>query len=205
MQTVKRKIGFLRTTAIGGLLFLLPLIVLGALIGQLAPIVMAVATALYGILPLKTPGGIAILLLIALALVILLCFAAGVLAKRSIGQKISNLFEKNITMLIPRYTIIKEQMKGSIGGEELRSSMKPIIAKMDDCWRVGFEMERQQGHCIAVYLPGSPDPWNGQVVFLPPDRVQPLGIEFSETLALFDRLGRGGAEWLAAAAIPLAE
>jgi hypothetical protein len=38
-----KHIGFLKTTAIGGLLFLLPLIIVGALIGQVVPIVMTVA------------------------------------------------------------------------------------------------------------------------------------------------------------------
>ena len=43
---VKKSFGFLKTTAIGGLIFLLPLIVIGILVGEIAPIVLAVAKVL---------------------------------------------------------------------------------------------------------------------------------------------------------------
>ena len=46
MKRPASSIHFLRTTAIGGVLFLLPLIVLGALIGQVVPIVMSIAETL---------------------------------------------------------------------------------------------------------------------------------------------------------------
>ena len=59
----KNPLGFLKTTAVGGLLFLLPLIVAGALIGQMVPIVQAIAEVIKKVLPgaFKTPGGIALL------------------------------------------------------------------------------------------------------------------------------------------------
>ena len=41
MNQTRDPIHFFRNTAIGGLLFLLPLVVIGALIGQVAPIVMS--------------------------------------------------------------------------------------------------------------------------------------------------------------------
>ena len=97
MNQKKNPFGFVRTTAIGGLLFLLPLIVVGALIGQVVPIVITVAHFLREILPgtFRTPGGLAILILLAIAVVLLLCFAAGVIARNSIGRKFSEAFEKN--------------------------------------------------------------------------------------------------------------
>ncbi len=190
MKEAKKHFGFLKTTALGGLFFLLPLIVLGALIGQLVPIVMTIAEALYGILPLKTPGGIALLLGIALAIVVLTCFVAGVIARRSIGQRISRYFEKNIALLFPRYTIIKEQMRGTLGGPELRPNMKPVVARMQDCLRIGFEIERGKNELVTVYLPGAPDAWSGIVVYLDQARVQPLDTEFWDTVAIFERLGR---------------
>ncbi|MGI9515485.1 MAG: DUF502 domain-containing protein, partial [Pirellulaceae bacterium] len=105
MKEARKHFGFLKTTALGGLFFLLPLIVLGALIGQLVPVVVTIAEALYELVPLKTPGGIALLLAIAIGIVVLTCFIAGVLARRAIGQRISRYFEKNIALLFPRYTI----------------------------------------------------------------------------------------------------
>jgi uncharacterized membrane protein len=131
----------LRTTAIGGLLFLLPLIVVGALIGQVVPIVMTIAAALGDILPgfVKTPGGIALLVLLAIAVLLLLCFAAGLIARWSFGRSLSAAFEKKLVLFFPRYAILKDQMADSIGGDQAKAQMKPVMVRFDDSVRIGFE------------------------------------------------------------------
>ena len=189
-------IGFLKTTAIGGLLFLLPLIVIGALIGQAVPIVLAVHKVLEKQLPWRTPTGVALLLLLSIAIVLLICFAAGLLARRSFGKWISEHFEKTLLLLFPRYLVIKNQMAGSIGGDTNKPRMKPVLARFDDSMRIGFEMERTDDGQVTVYLPGSPDPWEGVVAMLRADRVEPLDVEFGEAVATLEQLGRGSAALL---------
>ena len=139
MKQSHSPIGFLRTTAIGGLIFLLPLIVLGALIGQVIPIVITIAEVLGEILPLKTPGGIAVLIALAIAIMLLLCFGAGLLARKSFGRRISEAFEKKLVLLFPRYVILKDQMADSIGGDQTKPKMKPIAVRFDDSIRIGFD------------------------------------------------------------------
>ena len=187
-------IKFLRTTAIGGLLFLLPLVVIGALIGQIAPIVMAVAETLGGFLPgfLKTPSGIALLIVLAIAILLLLCFAAGLLARRSFVSSLSRAFEKKLVLFFPRYAILKDQMADSIGGDENRPQMKPVLVRFDESMRIAFETERDDSaRRVVVYLPGSPDPWAGKVVIVDADRVEPLDAEFGVAAATCEQLGRG--------------
>ena len=186
----RRFINFLKTTAIGGLLFLLPLIVLGALIGQLVPIVTSVATALHEHIPVKTPSGYAFLTALAIAIVLLLCFGAGVLAKWSLGRKISSAFEKKLTLFFPRYAILKDQMADTIGGDETRPAMKPVLVTFDECSRIAFETERDKG-LVTVFLPGSPDPWAGKTVMVKEERVEKLTSEFGDTASTCEQLGRG--------------
>jgi uncharacterized membrane protein len=61
----------LKTTAIGGLLFLLPVIVVGALIGKVVPVIQKVAEVLHEKIPFEVPGGIAFHLLLASVVVLL--------------------------------------------------------------------------------------------------------------------------------------
>jgi uncharacterized membrane protein len=198
MSQQPNPIRFVRTTAIGGLLFLLPLIVVGALIGQVVPIVMTVAEALSEIIPVKTPGGIAVLIVLPIAVLLLLCFGAGMLATWSLGKRLSGFFEKNIVLLFPRYAILKDQMADTIGGDHAKPSMKPVLVKFDESSRIGFETERSEATgLVAVYLPGSPDPWAGKVVLLDVDRVELLNAEFGVAAATCEQLGRGSAKLLA--------
>lgn len=200
MKQAIKTFGFLKTTAIGGLFFLLPLIVLGALIGQVVPIIRAVTESLHTFVKVDTPSGIALLVGLAISIIVLACFVAGVLARRSIGQKLNFLFEKNISMLFPRYTIIKEQMRGSIGGESLKPNMKPVLVFLQDHRAIGFEMEPLDDDQVAIYLPGAPDAWSGRVILVPSSQVQPLHADFWETVLVFGELGRGSKSVLESAA-----
>ncbi len=200
MNHASRTIRFLRTTAIGGLLFLLPLIVLGALIAQIVPIVISIAEVLAEILPgaVKTPGGVSLLILLAILVLLMLCFGAGILARRSFGRKLSVWFEKKLVLLFPRYAILKDQMADTVGGDQNRPQMKPIVVRLDDMKRVAFETERSEdGQHVSVYLPGSPDPWNGTVAIVDSDRIEPLDAEFGEAAATCEQLGRGCAVLIA--------
>ena len=186
-------IRFLKTTAIGGLLFLLPLIIIGALIGQVVPIVMSVAELLSEYIPVKTAGGISLLVLLAIVIVLLLCFAAGLLARWSLGKRLSETFERYLLLFFPRYAIIKDQMADSIGGRVTKPRMKPVHVKFEESLRIGFEIERNEEGLVTVYLPGSPDPWMGTVVLLNADRVERAKLEFGEAVAIFEQLGHGSA------------
>ena len=200
MNQPRSHFGFLKTTAIGGLLFLLPLIVIGALIGQIVPLVLTIARFLGDMLPgfLKTASGIALLIVLAIAILLLLCFVAGIFARRSFGQKLSAAFEKNLLLLFPRYAILKDQMADSIGGDQTKPQMKPVFVRFDDCTRIGFETERDEAaKLVTVYLPGSPDPWSGKVAVVSTGRVETLKASFGEAVATCEQLGRGSATLLA--------
>ncbi len=187
---VIKSFGFLKTTAIGGLIFLLPVIVIGALVGQVVPIVMTVSEVLSEYIPLKTPSGIAILIALSVGIVLLMCFAAGLIARWSIGKKLSKFVENNLILLFPRYAIYREQLKGSIGGDQNKPVMIPVIVHFDDYSRIAFEVERIEGPRVSLYMPGSPDTWSGYVIFMSPDRVERLEIPFSEALGICERMGR---------------
>ena len=188
----KRFINFLKTTAIGGLLFLLPLIVVGALVGQIAPIVVTVASALNEYIPVKTPTGIAVLIGLSIAIILLLCFAAGMFARWSFGKKITTAFEKKLSLFFPRYSILKDQMADTIGGDETRPQMKPVLVVFQEYQRIAFETERDEKQGLAtIYLPGSPDPWSGKAVILKLDRVTRLDADFGHAAATCEQVGRG--------------
>lgn len=197
MTKTSNPLGFMKTTAIGGLLFLLPLIVVGALIGQVVPIVMGIAESLASILPgfVKTPGGIALLFLMAIVILALICFSAGLIARRSFGKSLLEAFEKKLVLLFPRYAILKDQMADSIGDEQAKTQMKPVTVRFDDHVRIGFETERSDKlEFVSIYLPGSPDPWAGMVVMIDKGRVEPLAAEFGDAVATCEQLGRGIAQ-----------
>lgn len=185
---------FVRTTAIGGVLFLLPLIVVGVIIGQVIPVVLPIAESLDKFLPdvIKTFGGVTLLIILAILILLMLCFSAGVIAQISLSRSLSAAFEKKLVLLFPRYAILKDQMADSIGGEQARPQMKPALVQCDGMKRIAFETERSTDlGIVTVYLPGSPDPWAGIVAIFNVDQIESLNAEFGEAVAICEQLGRG--------------
>ena len=134
------------------------------------------------------------MVLLALVVLLALCFAAGIVARNSLGRKFAAAFEKKLLLFFPRYAILKDQMSDSIGGEQSRPRMKPVVVRFDDYTRIAFETDRdEESGCVSVYLPGSPDPWAGTIVLVGRERVDVLTIEFGEAVALCEQLGRGSA------------
>ena len=192
MHSSKTKIGFLKTTGIGGVLFLLPLIVLGALVGQIIPIVLTIAKLLGDIIPvpIQTPTGISLLIGAAILVLMFICFAAGIIARRSFGRRISATFEKNLTMLFPRYAIFKDQIAGTLGGDKDHPTMTPVMVRMVDSFQVAFEVDRSEKGFVTIFFPGSPDPWTGKLAMVESQQVQPLHLKFVDADSVFETLGR---------------
>lgn len=181
---------FLRTTAIGGVLFLLPLAVLGGILGYVFNVVYAIYIPMAEYIPVSTASGVAILFSIAVGILIMLCFLAGLAARRAIGMRFTKTVERNLTMMFPKYAIYKDILAGNIGGEAAAPSLCPVTVKMQDRIQIGYESGRTDEGLVIVYLPGAPDPWNGTVVLVEPEQVNPLDVDFNETAAICERLGR---------------
>jgi uncharacterized membrane protein len=74
--------------------------------------------------------------------------------------------------------------------------MSVVVARFDDLWQIGFEIERIEGGKVAVFLPGSPDPWSGSVCIAEADRVTPVDLPVAAVAKMVRRLGRGANEAL---------
>lgn len=197
---VAHSIGVLKTTAIGGIFFLLPLVVIGALAGQVMQIAWIAARSVHEYMPIKTATSYGLLVTISILLILLLCFLAGLAAKRSLGKRFTESVEKYLLMLFPRYAIFKEQLTGNIGGEVLRNQLIPVLVLVPEGQRMGMEVERQvvEGtEWVTVFSPGSPDPWSGSIVMVESFRVKRLDVPFTEAITTAEQLGRGSIRLLA--------
>lgn len=212
MNHVNRHLSFLRATAIGGIFFLLPLVVLCVLLGQIAQMVFAISVQVQPFLRdwlgIEGPAGYVLVIVIVVLAIVLMCFVSGMLASRSIARRFTIWVEKYLLMLFPRYAIFKEQLSGNIGGEIAKNRLKPVCVRLDGYTRLAFEVERtdpppcepdtsparqrnrlSHDELVTLYLPGSPDPWSGTVINVSPDRVREIATPFPDVLGTFEKLG----------------
>lgn len=186
-------IKFIRTTVLGGILFLFPIVIFAAVIGKALQLVDKLATPIANIAPFESIGGLAVVQLIAAMILILLCFIAGLASKTPAARRIVESLETNVLDKIPAYALMKAK-SGSVLTPEDTHEMQPVLVRFDDSWQVGFEVEKMLDGKSLIYLPGAPDPWSGSVCAVTGDRLQPLPISIKEVNGLMKRLGKGSSE-----------
>ena len=179
----------IRTIAVGGLIFLVPFAVALLLLGKVYSVSKQVAEPLDGLIPIEAIGGVALANILAVAIIVLACFLAGLVATRTWGQRLYKKFDDILLNLIPRYGFIKS-MTENLGGQH-ESTLRPVLVRFDDLAQIGFEVERGPGDLVTVYLPGSPDPWSGSVAQVTSDRVDALAVDFATVIQSLRKLGRG--------------
>lgn len=196
---MKRSLKPFTTTLIGGVVFLLPLIVVIYVLGQGLALAARAVEPLVALLPQRDIGGVALASIAALALLLLLCFGAGLLARAAVGRAFAERFEARLQTLYPRYSVIKAMSQGLHGALGQRV-LQPVMARFDDHELIAFDIEHLDDGRVVLYLPGAPDAWSGSVLLVAAERVQPLPIDAAELAKTLQGLGRGTAALLRGAA-----
>ena len=192
---MKGQVQVLKTTVIGGIVFLVPIIIVAAIIGKAFEIMKMVAHPLSALLPIDSVGKIAVVNLVAISLIVLVCFFAGLAARTEAAARLVRALESKFLSHIPAYSFVKG-MTASIAGAEPGKEMTAVLARLDDYSQIAFEIERLEGGDVAVYLPGAPNPWSGSVCIMTEDRIQPINASMMSAVRTISHLGKGSGELL---------
>ena len=137
---------FVRTTIVGGVLFLVPLVVLGAIIGKALQIAHRVSDPLTARLFPEAPPPL--LLAAAVIVLVLFCFLAGLLAVTAPARRVVGWLESALLSKIPGYTSPQEH-----GRERARRGERPAISGRAGADR-GFLAVRLRGRENGGWEPG---------------------------------------------------
>jgi uncharacterized membrane protein len=187
---MKEILGFVRTTLVGGILFLLPIIVVVVIVGKALGITNKVVAPLATHLPVDLAIGLQTPKLLAIALLILFCFVTGNFARTAIARRMVNSLETTVLSNVPGYEFIKS-MSQSVLGADSQMAHSVVLARIEDAWQLAFLVERLEGGHVAVFVPGSPSPQSGSVYFMTEDRIRPMDIPASSVLKCLKRYGLG--------------
>lgn len=86
---------------------------------------------------------------------------------------------------------------------ESAEGVSPALVSVDSGWQLGYLLEPLQNGWVAVFVPQAPTPMSGDVMYLPTDRVRPLGITMVQAMAIVKRMGVGSANVLRGADLTL--
>lgn len=192
---MKSLLNFVKTTALGGVIFLLPLVLLVALVGRAYKMMQPIGQALAEAFPVGPVGGHLYADILAVLVLVLVSLLAGLVAKSPLFDSFYKKLDETMLQLFPGYAWMKG-VTGSMTDAEAEQILKPVLAKLDDQAVIGFEVERSPEGLVAVFLPGAPDPRSGTVAYFAADRIEPIEANFKVVTKSMKTLGRGSARLL---------
>ena len=184
---------FFKTTIIGGAVFLLPVALVLFILSYALRLAKGIAEPLSKILHLDQLGEVAsvsIVTVLSIVALVLVSFAAGFVARTKIGRRFTQWSENSLLGNLPQYQLMKNMAEG-LAQIESASGLKPVLVSTGDGWQIGYLLEQLENAWVAVFLPQSPTPMSGNVVYLPAERVRPLAITMVQAISIVKAIGVG--------------
>ena len=189
---------FTKATLIGGLIVILPLGLLALVAEKIVEIIRPLANSIAAWLPrwFHFPD------IVALVLLLLLCFVAGLLAETRAGQSAGNFFERVILNHIPGYSIVRSFTR-RIGNFEESEKFTPALVELEDALVPAFVVEKHIDGRYTVFVPSAPTPGVGSIYILASERVHLLDVSLLTAIKCITSWGAGSDELLQAMRTPM--
>ena len=193
---------FVRTTIVGGLFFLAPIVVLIVILAKALDFAKKSLNAVFVYIPAASELSAGAATVLSVTIVALVCLLAGLVAHTVIAQRLINLLESSLLSKIPGYDYLKQESASALGVAEI-AELPVVFVPMEGGWQLGVQTEALSGGLVSIFVPGAPDPHSGSVFFFSKDKVRPAGIKLAVALNCLRRCGAGasalGAKWPAGA------
>lgn len=187
---MNRFLSFIKTTLIRGLLFIIPIVLLIFLIlkvidifrKMVEPIAKQIDFSLYGY-----EIGSRVL---AVLVLIILCFIMGLMARARKNHPIKEWFEDHVFSNIPGYTLVSG-MTEAAAGIDSKNLKEVVLVNIEEVWQIGFLMERIDDDLNTIFIPSAPNPMEGDIMIVKWDRIKKLDVDEISVMQLYRKLGLG--------------
>ena len=186
---------FLKTTLVGGVMFLVPVALVLVVMKHAMRLAAGVAKPIAANFPQAEVGGIAVVSLVSGLILLLIAFGAGLLARTPTGHRMTRWFEESILGGLPQYRMVKSMAEG-LTHVETGEGMHPVLVRTDEGWQLAYQIEELPGGWVTVFVPQAPTPMSGNVLYVPLEKVHALNIGMPAAMKLVKSIGIGSAQAL---------
>jgi uncharacterized membrane protein len=193
---------FVRTTIVGGVFFLAPIVVLIVILAKAFDFAKKSLNAVLVHIPAASELTAGAATVLSITIIALVCLLAGLVANTVTAQRLVNVLESSLLSKIPGYDYLKQESASVLGVAEI-AELPVVFVPMEGGWQIGVQTEALSDGMVSIFVPGAPNPHSGSVFFFSRDTVRPAGIKLAVALNCLRRCGAGasalGAKWPAGA------
>jgi uncharacterized membrane protein len=183
---------FVVNTVVGGVLILLPVYLAVLLLLKAMKSFVVLLQPIAKLLPDWLPGEN----LLALLLVLVVCFVLGALVRTRLGRRVRERVEETFFGNLPGYDTIRS-LSRRLAGQGDQNEWKPAFAEIEDALVPAFIVEEHADGRLTVFVPSIPTPFAGAVYILDRGRVHSVDVPFAHAVRCISRWGSGSKDLMA--------
>jgi uncharacterized membrane protein len=188
---------FLKTTLAGGFFVVLPVVLIWLILTETIQLLAALGSPLLELFPSgflgESPGPT-----LAIILLVLACFIAGLAMRTQLGTWLGQRAEERVLARIPGYSVLRNISRALSGSVTDLSFTPALIVVSDGVRKLGFIVETHDDDHLTVFVPLTSAPAMGDVYVVRRDRVQALEATLTQALDPISHFGVGTMELLTA-------
>jgi uncharacterized membrane protein len=187
---MKKLAELLKTTVLGGLFVILPVLLLYLFLAEAVDLIIMVATPIADLFPagtfddLEFPGVIALLLILGVS------FLFGLLVRSRAGRSSSLWIERVILGRLPAYKAIKRLTTGFLEAEE-KGVRTAVLTNSEDEREIVYLIEDHGDGEVTVLQPWAPAAFAGSVKIVSRERIKILDRSLGDVSMVMSHWGVG--------------
>ena len=190
-MAVKRTANFVKTTAFGGLLVILPVMIILYVLGE---VLLTLYTFSLGILESEhTPDLVqehpVIVIAAGIGTILGLCFFTGLAVKTRLGNYLKRSFNEKVINRIPVIRAVQRITERFAGVEGEDFAPVEVEAHGEGVGLLGILVERLPDGRCAVFVPTSPVTTVGNVLIVAPEKMRFLDASIGDTMGAVSQWG----------------
>lgn len=178
---------FVKTTMIGGLLIVVPSYLTVLLLAKALGGMMALLGPIVALLP---AGIHRFAQVVAVVLVVLVCFVLGLVTRTGLGRRAIGAFERRVLERMPGFAMLRSVVR-RVSGTSDDALFQPVLVEIEEALTPAFIVEEIDADRFVVLVPSVPTPAAGSLYILPRERVHWVDVPVTEAIAVVTRWGAG--------------
>ena len=188
---MKKFAAFIGSTALEGMLVLLPILLFILLLTEIIELVVGLATPIADLFPAGTfddpkyPVALSVILLFGVSLFI------GLALKSNTATRLGNWIQAETVGKLPLYRFVKSLVSGLIGAEKSASFKPALFDAGNNIEEIVYVIEDLGNGTITALFPYAPTGFAGPVKIVPKNRIAPLDTNLGDMSLALNHMGLG--------------
>lgn len=193
---MQRILHLLKTSALGGLFVLLPLLLFYLLLSEALQAIVALATPIADLFPKGWFDKVEAPVVVALILILAASFVFGVMLQSAILTRLGRRIEKSVLGKLPMYSAIRRLTRGLAGAENTDKFRPALLVSAGNQREIVYVIEDHGNGQMTILVPWAPTPFAGSVKIVDSSQIELLEVQLSDVTRVLSLWGVGMSELL---------